>query len=84
MESGNIQLLNKMEIVPQLICECNHKMYKNIHTLKAHLKTQGHILWQQTKEQKDTIIKINQLEIEVSHLRRLNNLLLERLSQMNM
>ena len=49
---------------------------------KAHHKTQGHQFWEQNKEQKDHLIKINRLEIENGHLRRLNILLMERISEL--
>jgi hypothetical protein len=54
-------------------------MYKTQASLKAHHKTQGHMFWEQTKEQKDILVKINRLEIENGHLRRLNILLMERI-----
>jgi hypothetical protein len=70
-----------MEISRQLICQCNQKLYKSAATLKAHLKTQGHIFWEQSTAQKDLNVKINRLEIENSHLRRLNVILLERIGE---
>ena len=70
------------EIVCQLNCPCNQKVYKSIITLKAHQKSQAHIYWQQQKEQREVIIKINKLENENSHLRRLNILLMERISNL--
>ena len=63
------------EISCQLICPCNNKSYKSVATLKAHRKSQGHQFWEQNKEQKDISIKINRLENENNHLRRLNILL---------
>jgi len=69
-----------MEISKSLICPCNEKLYKSEASLKAHRKTQGHQFWESSKEQKNILIKINQLEIENGHLRRLNILLLEKLS----
>ena len=69
-----------MEISKSLICPCNEKLYKSEASLKAHRKTQGHQFWESSKEQKNVLIKINQLEIENGHLRRLNILLLEKLS----
>ena len=71
-----------MEISCQLICPCNQKLYKSQSTLKSHKKTQGHQFWEQTKEQKDINININRLEIENAHLRRLNILLMERISEL--
>ena len=68
-----------MEISCQLICPCNQKLYKSITTLKAHHKTQGHLLWETNKEQKEINIKINRLENENDHLRRLNIMLMERI-----
>ena len=68
-----------MEVSCQLICPCNQKLYKSTATLKAHQKTQGHLFWEQSGSQKDLTIKINRLEIENGHLRRLNILLLERI-----
>lgn len=68
-----------MEVSCQLLCPCNNKIYKSEATLKAHRKTQGHQYWEQNKEQKDILIKINKLENENSHLRRLNILLMERI-----
>ena len=68
-----------MEICQQLVCQCNNKMYKTVATLKSHQKSQSHILWETNKDQKDQIIKINRLENEINHLRRLNNLLMERI-----
>ena len=72
-----------MEVSCQLVCPCNQKLYKSTATLKAHHKTQGHQFWEQNKEQKDTIIKINRLENENGHLRRLNVLLMERISELS-
>ena len=69
-----------MEVSQSLICPCNNKLYKSQATLKTHYKSQGHQLWEQTKQQKDTLININKLEIENGHLRRLNILLMERIS----
>jgi hypothetical protein len=71
-----------MDISKSLICPCNNKLYKSEATLKAHHRTQGHQFWEKTNEQKDICIKINKLEIENGHLRRLNVLLLERLSNL--
>ncbi len=71
-----------MEISCQLICPCNNKLYKNNLTLKAHLKTQGHVFWEQSNGQKEICIKINRLENENGHLRRLNILLMERISSL--
>ena len=68
-----------MDISYNLICPCNNKLYSSLQGLKAHHKTQGHQFWEKNKEQKDLNIKINRLEIENGHLRRLNILLLERL-----
>jgi hypothetical protein len=80
-----------MDISYNLICPCNNKLYSSLQGLKAHHKTQGHQFWEKNKEQKDLKakrwlrtggafnIKINRLEIENGHLRRLNILLLERL-----
>ena len=70
-----------MEISSCLICPCNNKLYKTHATLKSHQKTQGHLFWEQNKEQKDISIKINRLENENGHLRRLNILLMERISE---
>ena len=71
-----------MEISCQLICPCNQKLYKSQATLKSHRKTNSHLFWEQNKEQKDITININRLEIENGHLRRLNILLMERISQL--
>jgi hypothetical protein len=71
-----------MEISCQLICPCNQKLYKSSATLKAHQKTQGHQFWESSKEQKEISIKNNRLEIENGHLRRLNILLMERISNL--
>lgn len=71
-----------MEISKNLVCTCNGKLYKSIQSLKAHQKTQGHCMREQNKEQKEILIKINKLENENGHLRRLNILLMERISQM--
>jgi len=71
-----------MEISCQLICACNNKLYKSQASLKAHYKTQAHQYYEQNKEQKDYIIKVNRLENENGHLRRLNIILLERISEL--
>ena len=39
-------------------------------------------MWQQNKEQKDILVKINQLENENGHLRRLNMMLMERITEL--
>ena len=70
---------DKMEICQQLVCPCNNKVYKTTATLKSHQKSQCHVLWETNKDQKDQIIKINRLENEINHLRRLNILLMERI-----
>jgi hypothetical protein len=69
-----------MEISKSLICPCNGKLYKSEQCLKAHRKTQIHTFWEQTNQQKKINIDITRLEIENGHLRRLNVLLLERIS----
>ena len=71
-----------MEVSKSLICPCNNKLYKSSLTLKAHQKTQGHLFWEQTNGQKDLSVKINRLENENGHLRRLNILLMERISSL--
>ena len=71
-----------MDVIPHLVCPCNNKLYKSILSLKAHQKTQGHMFWENNKDQKEIIIKINRLEIENDHLRRLNILLIERISNL--
>ena len=70
------------QISLNLMCPCNQKLYKTTASLKAHHKTQGHVFWESSKEQKDHLIKINRLEIEVTHLRRLNMLLMERITSL--
>jgi hypothetical protein len=69
-----------MEISQNLVCPCNNKLYKSHASLKTHHKTQIHQFWEKSKEQKNTLIDVNRLQIENDHLRRLNVLLLERLS----
>jgi len=73
-----------MEISFSLVCPCNGKLYKSAATLKAHHKSQGHIIWEQNKDQKDLTVKINRLENENGHLRRLNILLMEKISEMKL
>ena len=50
--------------------------------MKAHQKTNVHVHWETQKLQKEEIIKINRLEIENSHLRRLNLILMERICEL--
>jgi hypothetical protein len=69
-----------MEISQSLICPCNNKLYKSQASLKAHHRTQTHQFWEQSKEQKSTLVDINRLQNENDHLRRLNVLLIERIS----
>ena len=71
-----------MDVSPTLTCPCNGKLYKSAQSLAAHHKTLGHTLWQQNKEQKDILIKINHLENENGHLRRLNIMLMERIAEL--
>ena len=71
-----------MELSQNLVCLCNNKTYKSEASLKSHRKTQAHQFWEQSKEQKDINIKINKLENENGHLRRLNILLMERISDL--
>jgi len=66
----------------QLICPCNNKEYISSASLKQHHKTNSHKYWEKDKEQKDILIKINRLENENEHLRRLNILLIERISDL--
>lgn len=72
-----------MELSCQLICPCNQKIYKSQATLKSHRKTQGHIYYEQNKDQKNDLIQINKLENENAHLRRLNIILMERISELS-
>ena len=69
-----------MELSQSLVCPCNGKLYKSTSTLKAHKNSQCHLFWEQNASQKDTLIKINKLENENGHLRRLNIILVERIS----
>ena len=69
-----------MEISESLTCQCNGKLYKSSATFKAHKKSQAHLFWEQNKEQKDILVKINQLENENGHLKRLNVILMERIT----
>ena len=69
-----------MEISKSLTCLCNNKLYPSKISLKQHFKTQCHQIWEQMKEKKEILIKINRLENENSQLRRLNILLIERIS----
>ena len=71
-----------MELSCQLICPCNQKLYKTTATLKAHKLTQAHLLWESSKDEKEYLIKINRLENEVGHLRRLNVILMERITSL--
>ena len=71
-----------MDISNTLTCPCNNKSYKSEASLKTHRKTQIHQFWEQNKEQKEILIKINRLENENGHLRRLNIILMERISDM--
>jgi len=71
-----------MEIQPQLVCGCNNKSYKSLATLKAHQKSQGHLFWESNREQRELLIKINRLENENDHLKRLNVLLMERIKDL--
>lgn len=73
-----------MEVSTSLICACNNKLYKSIASLKQHQKTQGHLFWENNREQKDLLVKINRLENENGHLRRLNILLMERISEISL
>ena len=57
-------------------------MLKSVATLKTHRKSQCHQFWEQNKEQRDISIKINRLENENNHLRRLNILLMERITEL--
>jgi hypothetical protein len=66
----------------QLTCPCTGKCYKNANSLKIHQKSNVHIAWENSKKQKDELIKINRLEIEISHLKRLNFILLERINDL--
>ena len=65
-----------------LTCPCNGKLYISVASLKAHHKTNIHIHYESQKEQKENVIKINRLENEVGHLKRLNNLLMERITEL--
>ena len=80
--NDNLKIIKNMEVSQSLICPCNNKLYKTQATMKAHQRTQGHLFWEQSHGQKDLSIKINRLEIENSHLRRLNILLMERISKL--
>jgi hypothetical protein len=71
-----------MELASQLVCQCNNKTYKSLATLKSHQKSQGHLFWEQHREQRELSIKLNRLENENDHLRRLNILLMERLKKL--
>ena len=71
-----------MELSQCLTRPCNGKQYISVASLKTHHKTKIHIHYESQKEQKENFIKINRLENEVGHLRRLNNLLMERITEL--
>ena len=69
----------RMEVSTCLTCPCTGKTYKCI---KSHYKTNVHLMWEQNKDQKDMLIRVNKLENENGHLRRLNMILMERISEL--
>jgi len=60
---------------------CQKLKFNKLINLKAHFKTNIHQFWEQNKEKKETLIKINRLEIENVSLRHLNSLLMERIDK---
>ena len=66
-----------------LICLCNGKLYKTSSTFKNHQKSQLNLSWELPFKNKDLQIKTTQLENENNHLKRLNILLMERISDIS-
>jgi hypothetical protein len=69
-----------MELSNQLVCECNEQRYASTATLKAYRRANIHITWDLTKQVKDLEIRSTRLDNENGHLKRLNVLLMERIS----
>jgi predicted RNase H-like nuclease (RuvC/YqgF family) len=61
-----------MELSTNLVCLCNGRLYSSKATLNAHRKTQCHQFWENKKERKDALEKINRVEIENERLKREN------------
>lgn len=71
-----------MDLTVQLTCPCTGKCYKNQTALKAHHKTNVHVAWESKKTQRDELIKINRLENEIGYLIRINEILVERINEL--
>lgn len=77
------------EIIIVYKCPCNNRDYPSKASLLAHKKTKMHKNWESTREQrelkKDLTKKDNKilaLETTVTRLRQLNNILIERISDL--
>jgi hypothetical protein len=68
-----------MELSTTLKCECNDKLYASAASLKTHKKTNMHMVWALHNEVRDLEIRATRLDNENLNLKRLNNILLEKI-----
>ena len=71
-----------MELSQSLTCPCNSKLYKTSALLKQHQKTNIHQIWEMPRTIKDLEIRATKLDNEVGHLRRLNIILMEKITSL--
>jgi hypothetical protein len=68
-------------IVESVVCPCNGKTYKNI---KQHQATAIHKNWELPQKVKDLEILATRLTAENEHLKRLNVILTNRITELNL
>ena len=62
----------------RMVCQCNNKEYSSFASLKQHLKTQAHQLWDLNRSMREHEIRATRLDNENSYLKRRDSILSER------
>ena len=68
-----------MELSTSLVCPCNNKEYKSAATMKSHLSTHIHMMYEYPLIIKDLEVRNKRYENELAREKRLVKLLLDQL-----
>lgn len=69
-----------MELSKSLVCPCNNKLYKCNASMKAHLSTNIHMMYEYPRIIKDLEVRNKQCDNDLAREKRLVKILLDKLS----
>ena len=70
-----------MELSMSLVCPCNNKMYKCSGSLKTHMNSNIHMMYEYPRIIKDLEVRNKQYENDLAREKRLVKLLLDKLTE---